>query len=237
MGTGAIPDAVARSRSGLTGVVAALPAEARWLKASALAVRVGGVGAEPARRAAITLIAEGAKALVSWGTAAALVPAVSVGTLVLADRVVIDDEGLVTALVPDVAWTARMAEALDGIVPVVRGTIACPAEVLRNANDKHALADRTGAIAADMESGAIGGVAREAGAPWIVVRVVSDAADTVVPSSVVNAIDGTGALSFPRLLGALLLRPMDIAAFPALARGMRLAGRTMRSVAPILEGV
>jgi adenosylhomocysteine nucleosidase len=236
MGTGAIPDAVARRRSGVTGVVAALPAEARWLKASALSVRVGGVGAEPARRAATLLIADGAQALISWGMAAALAPMLSVGTLVLADRVIAD----AGALVPDVAWTARVADAIREVVPgvrVVRGTIACPTDVLRNANDKHTLADKTGAIAADMESAAIGSVAREAGAPWIVVRVVSDAADTVVPSSVVDAIDSTGALSLPRLLGGLLLNPGDMAALPALARGMRLAGRTARSVAPVLEGV
>jgi adenosylhomocysteine nucleosidase len=234
MGTGAIPDAVARGRSGVTGVVAALPAEARWLRASALKVRVGGVGAEHARRAARALIADGALALISWGTAAALSPTLRLGTLVLADRVVGDN----VPIVPDLAWTARVADAIREIpgVSVVRGTMACPSEVLRNASEKHALADRSGAIAADMESAAIGAVAREAGAPWIVVRVVSDAADTVVPSSVVDAIDKKGALSWTRLLGALLLKPADVAAFPALARGMRLAGRTMRSVAPVLEG-
>jgi adenosylhomocysteine nucleosidase len=216
----------------VTGVVTALPAEARWLRASALAVRVGGVGAEHARRAARTLIADGATALISWGTAAALVPSLSVGTLVLADRVIGDS----AALVPDLGWTARVADAVREIVPVVRGTIACPVEVLRSASEKHALADGSGAIAADMESAAIGGVAREAGLPWIVVRAVSDAADTVVPASVVGAIDGAGVLSLARLLGALVRNPGDIAALPALARGMQIAGRTMRSVAPVLEG-
>jgi adenosylhomocysteine nucleosidase len=108
--------------------------------------------------------------------------------------------------------------------------------VLRSASEKHALADGSGAIAADMESAAIGGVAREAGLPWIVVRAVSDAADTVVPASVVGAIDGAGVLSLARLLGALVRNPGDIAALPALARGMQIAGRTMRSVAPVLEG-
>lgn len=236
MGAGAIPDAVARQHSGLTmstGVVAALPAEARWLRASALAVRVGGVGAEHARRAARALIADGAHALISWGTAAALAPTLSVGTLVLADRVVGDS----VPLVPDRAWTARVAESLRGVVPVVRGTMACPTDVLRNANEKRALADRSGAIAADMESAAIGAVAREAGLPWIVVRAISDAADTVVPSSVTSAIDDVGALSMVRLLGGLLKNPMDIAALPKLARGMRLAGRTMTSVASVLEAV
>jgi adenosylhomocysteine nucleosidase len=232
MGPGALPDAVARRRGGLTGVVAALPAEARWLRASALDVRVGGVGAEPARRAARALIADGARALISWGTAAALAPTLRVGTLVLADRVVGDS----VPLVPDLAWTARVAEAVRGGVPVIRGTLACPTEVLRNANEKRALADRSGAIAADMESAAIGAVAREAGLPWIVIRVISDAADTVVPSSVVEAIDRKGALSWTRLLGGLLRNPGDIAALPTLARGMQLAGRTMMSVATVLEG-
>lgn len=235
MGAGALPDAVARRRSGLTGVVAALPAEARWLRASTLEVRVGGVGAEHARRAARALIADGATSLISWGTAAALAPSLSVGTLILADRVM--DEVTSVPFAPDVAWTALVAQALNGIVPLVRGTIACPAEVLHSANEKHALHDRTGAIAADMESAAIGSVAREAGTPWIVVRVVSDAADTVVPASVVGAIDSNGALSWVRLLASLVQRPTDIAAFPALARGMQLAGRTMRIVAPVLEGV
>ena len=219
----------------MTGVVAALPAEARWLRASALEVRVGGVGAEHARRAAIALIADGAKALISWGTAAALAPSLSIGTLILADRVVGDNDSV--PLVPDLGWTARIADAVRDIVPMVRGTMACPTEVLRNAREKHALADRSGAIAADMESAAIGGVAREAGLPWIVVRAVSDAADTVVPISVSNAIDQAGALNMGRLILELIASPGDIAAFPALARGMQLAGRTMRSVAPLLESV
>ncbi len=218
----------------MTGVVAALPAEARWLRASALEVRVGGIGAEHARRTARAFVADGAKALISWGTAAALAPSLAVGTLILADRVVGDNDSV--PLVPDLAWTARVALALRGIVPVVRGTLACPVEVLRSAKEKRALADQCGAIAADMESAAIGAVAREAGAPWIVVRAISDAADTVVPASVVTAIDRSGALSLVRLLGALIQNPGDIAALPTLARGMRLAGRTMMSVAPVLEG-
>jgi adenosylhomocysteine nucleosidase len=215
-----------------TGVVAALPAEARWLRASALAVRVGGVGAEHARRAARALIADGAQALVSWGTAAALAPTLAVGTLVLADRVI----GESVPLVPDLAWTARVAEAMRNVpsVQVVRGTMACPNDVLQNANAKRALADRSGAIAADMESAAIGAVAREAGLPWIVVRAISDAADTVVPFSVAEAIDKKGALSWTRLLGGLFQNPGDVAALPKLARGMQLAGRTMMSVATVL---
>jgi adenosylhomocysteine nucleosidase len=232
MGARAVPHAGARERGRVTGVVAALPAEARWLGTSTLRVRVGGVGAEHAQRAARVLLAQGAKALVSWGTAAALVPGLAVGTLVIADRVIAGSE----VLSPDEQWSERLGGALRAAVSLVRGTIACPTRVLRDREAKAALARDTGAIAADMESAAIGGVAREAGTPWIVLRVVSDDADTVVPSSVVSAIDGDGALRIGRLVRGLVRRPSDIAAFPALARGMRLAGRTMRAVAPVLEG-
>jgi adenosylhomocysteine nucleosidase len=231
MGTRAISHPDARGRGRLTGVVAALPAEARWLGASALRVRVGGVGAEHAKRAAQVLLAQGAGALVSWGTAAGLTPGLGVGTLVIPDRVISGSE----VLVPDESWGARVADALRGVVSVVRGTLACPPSVLRDRHAKAEFAAETGAIAADMESGAIGRVAREAGTPWIVLRVVSDDADTVVPSSVVSAIDRNGTLRFGRLVRALLRRPSDVAAFPALARGMRQAGRTMRAVAPVLE--
>jgi adenosylhomocysteine nucleosidase len=217
----------------VTGVVAALPAEARWLGTSTLTVRVGGVGAEHARRAAKELIAQGARALVSWGTAAARAPGLDVGTLVIADRVLAGAE----ALTPDLGWNDRIVAALRGVVPVTRGAIACPMRVLRSAADKRALGETTGAIAADMESAAIGSVAREAGAPWIVLRVVSDTVDMAVPASVVSAIDAKGQLSVGRLIGGLARRPGDVAAFPALARGMRLAGRTMRAVAPVLAGM
>jgi adenosylhomocysteine nucleosidase len=217
----------------VTGVVAALPAEARWLRASALQVRVGGVGAEHARRAARALLADGAHALISWGTAAALSPDLALGTLVIADRVVSDSD----SLAPDESWCARVFDAMRVRAPtvaIVRGAIACPTRVLRDAAAKAALARDTGAVAADMESAAIGSVAREAGAPWLVLRVISDTADMVVPPSVVSAIGADGALSMRRLLAGLAKRPSDVAAFPALARGMRLAGRTMRLVAPVL---
>jgi adenosylhomocysteine nucleosidase len=232
MGARAVPHARARARGRVTGVVAALPAEARWLGTSALRVRVGGVGAEHARRAAQLLLAQGAKALVSWGSAAGLLPTLRVGTLVIADRVVAGAD----ALIPDQAWLARVEDAVRDAVSVIRGTLACPANVLRTPAAKAALARETGAVAADMESAAIGSVARDAGAPWIVLRVVSDDADTVVPSSVVSAIDRNGELRIGRLVKALIRKPSDIAAFPALARGMRLAGQTMRVVAPVLEG-
>ncbi len=221
------------------GVVAALAAEARWLDGvrgppdSPLRVLVSGVGARAAQRAAERLLADGARSLVSWGTAAGLHPTLAPGTLLIADRV-LADAAATTALEPTLAWADRLATALQGVVPVARGTMACPRAVLRTAADKSALARASGAIGADMESAAIGRVAEAAGVAWIVVRVVSDGWDATVPESVVAAVGNDGAIRLGRLARAVLARPSDLRAFPALARGMRVAGRTMRRAAPVL---
>src|SRR5699024_9615775 len=74
----------------LTGVIAALPVEARTasrLKSQGWRVVAGGVGAERARAAANQLVAHGARRLLVWGTAGALRVDLQPGAVILADRV------------------------------------------------------------------------------------------------------------------------------------------------------
>src|SRR5581483_11281300 len=47
--------------------------------------------------------------------------------------------------------------------------------------EKRALAARTGAIAVDMESAALGAAARQAGVPFLIVRTASDLAEEDLP--------------------------------------------------------
>ncbi len=82
------------------GFVVALPREARsLLKASAISVAeplsldnnllvVSGMGARAAQAAAALLAQQQVSALVSWGTAAGLVPELGAGTVVIPTRVV-----------------------------------------------------------------------------------------------------------------------------------------------------
>jgi adenosylhomocysteine nucleosidase len=250
----------------VVGIVVALPAEARTLRAARraagaavaegadggrLLVRVSGVGARAARAASEALIAGGARALVSWGIAAGLDEGVVPGTLVLAERIVAEPivadaaadgslaprAGLAAADIATVApWADRVAARLGSVVPIVRGSIACPARALRTTADKRALA-ATGAVAADMESAAVAEVARRAGVPWLIVRAVADGVDVPVPMSVIQAIDDDGRLRWTRLGARLTRHPRDVARLPALARGFRAALATLRVVATVAGDV
>jgi len=243
-----------------TGVVAALPAEARCLAAGPTRVGemrvvsehvllyVAGLGPDAARTACEALLSTGAAALVSWGIAAGLDPALGPGTLVLADRVLVMsgrdgtpneiraplDAPLALAAggraVQSESWSDRLAGRVRGMVPVVRCAVACPQHVLHTPAQKRELA-RRGAMAADMESAAVAQAARSAGVPWLAVRAVADAADVRLPPDIMRAMDRQGRIRAMRLATALLRHPWDIAALPPLARGFHAALRTLRAVA------
>lgn len=220
-------------------VVAALPAEARVLEPRAALVGqrfelapgvtlfVCGVGPDAAARGARALLAEGARALVSWGTAGGLDPALAVGRLVLPAAIVDDGEPLAT----DAAWRARLERVLAARLDVVAGDLAASPSVLDTAARKAELFGATGAVAVDMESGALARAARGAGVPFLAVRAVCDGHDMVVPRSAKVAIDGHGRLQPLRFARALLARPVEAADLWRLDRGFRAARRTLAAVA------
>ena len=185
--------------------------------------QAGGIGAAAARRAATSLVADGASALVSWGFAAGLDPALTPGTLVISRQLEPPVPGAPgAASAAAAAWAARLSTRLQGLVPLVNGTIACPDHVVRTASEKRALG-ASGAIAADMESAAVASVAAAAGIPWIALRVLVDTVDVIVPQAVAAAIDSNGRFEMTRFVRALVFRPLDLAALPSLASAYRRA--------------
>ena len=217
------------------GVVSALPAEARCIGTDPRVLsRAAGIGHEAARATCDSLLAAGVRALVSWGCAAGLDRSLTAGTLVLPDLVVpLTPRGERAGdLRPTESWAATLARRLDGNMRVVRGAIACPHQVLGTSAAKQALAAaHPGALAADMESAAVGRAGAAAGVPWVVVRAIADTADVCVPLSFGFAIDHSGRLRPLRFAAGLVRHPSDLAAIPALARGFRLALRALRDVA------
>jgi nucleoside phosphorylase len=223
------------------GIVAALPAELRCLLHTTVPVgetrtvnqhvraQAGGIGAVAARRAAASLIAERVGALVSWGFAAGLDPALAPGTLVIGQQIEPPLPPVPGA--PDaVVWAMNLAARLRTRVPLVAGTIACPGHVVRSADEKRALG-ASGAVAADMETAAIASAAAAAGIPWLALRVLVDTVDVIVPESVAVAIDADGRFEMASFLRALMRRPMDLTRLPALASAYRRAMRTLDAVA------
>lgn len=239
------------------GVVAALPAEGKALAGGRVrlgethlvnehvAVRVSGVGPSAARRASEALIAQGVGALISWGIAAGLDAALVAGTIVLADRVVTEEDappvrgGSQRAAVEFrsvASWADHLAADLkgvgDGHLRLVRGTIGCPARVLRSVDDKISWGRATGAMAADMESAAVAAVASREEVPWIAVRAIADVSSLTVPVSALEGIDPSGEFTWLRFLTSLARHPGDIRELPRLARAYRAALRSLELVAP-----
>ena len=230
------------SRLLTVGVVAALPAELQSLLHATAVVgetrlvnarvraQAGGIGAAAAHRAATSLVADGASALVSWGFAAGLDPALDPGTLVVSRLLEPPVPGAPGAATAADAWAARLSTRLRDLVPLVNGTIACPDHVVRTAEEKRTLG-ASGAVAADMESAAVAAVAAAAGIPWVALRVLVDTVDVIVPLAVAAAIDSSGRFEMARFFRALLRRPTDLASLPSLASAYRRAMRTLAMVA------
>ena len=215
------------------GVVAALAAEARALgsarpgPASLLTLAdgsllaVSGMGLGAAAAGAASLVIAGCPALLSFGLAGGLAPALRAGALLLPRFVL----GAAGQRVPtDEAWRARLTAQLAAVGVVEQGDLYTSAEPLASVADKARLRAATGAAAVDMESVAVAGVAAQHGLPFVCVRVVVDTAGDELPGAVAAASRG-GALKVGRLLAGLARRPADIGALLRLAARYRMAMR------------
>lgn len=191
-----------RASRNVTGVVTALRAEARSLAAprgdpssDAWLVLTSGMGCERAARAAMQLVQEGAGALLCWGVAGALDPALRCGDVVIAGEVInqaplaLRLEGMGPSALPaqtrlrtSDAWRAELETALLRAGPVVCGTLLTSPELACEAPLKQRLFRETGAVAVDMESAAIGLVASLFGLPFMALRVIADSASESLPA-------------------------------------------------------
>ena len=199
------------------GVLTGLAAERRIIER----VEQGAVhacrcaGADSARAACdvAALIDAGAQALLSFGLAAGIDAAAPPGTVLCPDRVVFAD-GEALATHPDWGEAVSAAAAAAGLA-VRRGAIAATERLLATSADKRALGARTGALAADMESGPLARAAALAGLPHLAIRAVADPVERALPDwlgSIVRADGGVAALTLAKRLS---LRPWEL---PALAR-------------------
>jgi adenosylhomocysteine nucleosidase len=214
------------------GIVAALTVESRPLAPAALAdgtVIVSGVGPAAAQAGARRLAAAGARALVSFGLAGALDPALAPGTLVLASEVVSPAGSLfLTAR----QWREQLAAAVADRHPVCCGRLLTCGEPLRSAADKALAWSRSGAAAVDMESAAVAEVAAAAQLDFLVVRAIVDTASETLPRAALDAAPpGARAVRLAALLSAVARRPGEIAGLIRLASRYRTASRALATVA------
>lgn len=221
------------------GVVAALAAEARalgpalrragdvsYLRNGSL-LAVGGMGAAAAEVSAAKLIEAGASALMSFGLAGGLDPALAAGSMVFPGEV-ISREGARFATSMD--WRHRLSAAAEGLGAVSAGGLLSSARAIDSVAEKAAVFRDTGAVAVDMESLAIAQVAAAHRLPFVAVRVIVDTAADELPRAVLTASLG-GQVRIWRLLGAIALAPAELGALLRLAGRYRTATRRLAAVA------
>jgi len=231
----------------VVGVVCALASEARHLgpatrrhePVAALAdgtlLAVSGMGRAAAAHSARALIDAGADALVSWGMAGGLDPALTAGTIFLPSEVISRDGVEMTTAT---AWRERLGAAIADQdtqqKPVkIQGRLLTSLKAVASAAEKAMLFRETRAAAVDMESLAVAEAAQTRQLPFIAVRVIVDSAQDALPRAVTAAADVEGHLKVWRLMAALARTPTDLAALMRLAQRYRAANRSLAAVARV----
>lgn len=170
------------------GVVAALSREAATLTVQHLhdgqiarvgdwRVIVSGIGARRAEQAAGKLLADGARALLSWGVAGGLLVTLQPGDLVVADGVASAAGDAST----NQTWRRRWKAILEHSgLRVAGGVLWSNDRAVVSVREKRQLAAR-GCVAVDMESAAVAGVAARAGVPFVAIRAICDPHDRALP--------------------------------------------------------
>jgi adenosylhomocysteine nucleosidase len=191
-------------------------------------VHLSGVGRKRAARAAQSLLNRGATALLSWGTAGGLIPGLAHGTLVLPKTVMGSDRSLFQV---DPSWHEQLRSRFEGRIDLRSETLIESPTVLMTPEEKRGLADRTGAVAVDMESAAVAFTAKQAGLPFVALRVISDTLDQTLPLCVLHAYDSSGHLRMWKLLRGLVQHPEELFGWMRLTTSLRKARKTLTGIA------
>jgi adenosylhomocysteine nucleosidase len=193
-----------------------------------------GAGAENAQKAAELAVEKGATQLMSWGCAAALSPDLKMGDLVLAESL-IDSNGQEISV--NATWHQHAKKVLGSEITAYRGALIASKKVVSTAQEKQAIFEKTGAIALDMESGAIAKVATHYALPFLVIRAIADPASMDLPNALENALNEKGEVAITRILKSLVLNPKEIPHLIQVGQYFQLAKKTLSSVAKKLPDV
>ena len=215
----------------MIGIVTGLVAEARCLRQGQNRFICTGGNSARAREGAERLVTQDVCALCSFGLAGGLHPGLPSGTLLLPKTVIFHDKDRIET---DSVWRERLTflartAGLDPLPTTVVGSddlIATPAA-------KAKLHGESGAAAVDMESHAVGEVARTAKLPFVVVRVIADTHDETIPEAARRGLGAEGQIRPLAVLMELMRRPHQTGSLIRLGRGSGKALGALRRVADL----
>lgn len=163
--------------------------------------------------------------VVSFGLCGGLDPGLRSGDVVLGTRVLAAGESVPTDAALTEALRRRLAEAG---VRASRGSFAAADAPVLTAGAKRALREKTGAVAVDMESLAAARFARARGAPFAILRAVSDPAFRDLPPLVLAAVDGGGRVNVGAVMRGLARSPWALPGLIAAGVDSAAAFRALR---------
>ncbi len=214
------------------GIITGLQSEANCFADTAVAsnaeIRVAAAVSAKAMADAQELITRGCDALVSFGIAGGLDPALGAGHLIFASEIV-TLEG--TRYRTDVGARETLHQLISQDTPVSHLPMFGSDKVIMSPGHKSDLFHETGTVAVDMESHSVAKVAADAGIPFLVVRSISDNALSRIPKSIFGALAPDGSRRPGRVILNLMKRPTDLPGLLRLQRGSAAAHRRLRGVA------
>lgn len=205
----------------MLGFVTGLSTEARLPAREFELVAAGGGTSRGAAQAAELLVSRGAAALISFGLAGGLDPALRPGDLLVPETVIAAG----CAFHCDPSLIKQFGGATVSLM-VGDGTIADTIEAKGN------LFASTGAAAIDLESVAVARVAESHGLKFGVLRAVADPAGQCLPPAALTALDAQGQIALRRVLASVSRHPLQL---PPLARLALNAAKARRTLARALE--
>jgi len=213
------------------GIITGLKSEARCVAGTPVAensdLRVAAAVSERALEEARALVADGCTALVSFGIAGGLDPRLKTGALILANEVIAPDG---TRYKTDEGARKALHKSLERDIHIVHAPMVGSNKVIMSPRRKINLHVDTGAAAVDMESHAVALAASEASIPFLVIRAISDNANSRIPRAVLGALAPDGGRRVWRVLLNLLIRPFDLPGLIRLQRGSAAAHKSLRGV-------
>lgn len=183
--------------------VTGLAAEARIASGTGVTTLAG--GGDPARLALRlqAALANGAKAVISFGIAGGLQPGLKPGTTIIGQTI---DDGGVRAEA-DGAWIGRLSAALPHALVADLAGVDGP---VCGVDSKRALHRATRAAAVDMESHIVARLAAQHGVPFAALRIVADPAERAVPSAAAVGMRADGSADIGAVLRVLGRRPGEL---------------------------
>lgn len=226
----------------LLGIVVALPEELPTLASkkippsvlNSVLVICSGAGAENARKAAETLVANGATHLISWGCAAALSSELKSGDLTLSSTLL---DAQLQSFEIQSTWHQHVFEQLSKSRSVHSGTLLESKTIVSLSSEKKQLHEKTQAIVLDMESVAIAKVAQEKNLPFLAIRAIADPVTMDLPKAVSVAMNDNGKVLISPLLKYLLLHPSELSGLIKLGLHFHAAKKTLKHVATQLDTI